>query len=97
MHTSLELLKHELGKSDEDICYRLQTDFAVMDACGLGDCQINPAQAHFVLLELLCEFRSRIDAALMAELIAIQATAAMDVGLFSPTPLVIDTFSRGAR
>ena len=35
MHTSVELLKHELDESDEDICYRLQTDFVVMDACGL--------------------------------------------------------------
>jgi hypothetical protein len=34
-YSSVELLKHELGESDEDICYRLQTDFAVMDACGL--------------------------------------------------------------
>jgi len=27
---ALELLKHELGASDEDICHRLRTDFAVM-------------------------------------------------------------------
>ena len=52
----------------------------------------NPAQAHFVLPESLCEFRSRIDAALMDELIASQAAAAMDARLLSSTPLVIDTF-----
>ena len=89
---ALELLKHELGASDEDICHRLRTDFAVMYACGLRAYQINPAQAHFVLPETLCEFRSRIDEALMDELIAIQAAAAMDEGLVSPAHLVIDTF-----
>ena len=89
---ALELLKHELGASDEDICQRLRTDFAVMYACGLRDYQINPSQAHFVLPETLCEFRSRIDEALMEELIAIQAAAAMEEGLVSPAHLVIDTF-----
>ena len=69
---ALELLKHELGASDEDICQRLRTDFAVMYACGLREYQIKPSQAHFVLPETLCEFRSRIDEALMEELIAIQ-------------------------
>ena len=89
---ALELLKHELGASDEDICHRLRTDFAVMYACGLRDYQINPSQAHFVLPETLCEFRGRIDAALMDELIALQAAAAMEEGLVSPAHLVIDTF-----
>jgi hypothetical protein len=45
---ALELLTHELGASDEDICHRLRTDFAVLYACGLRDSQVNPAQAHFV-------------------------------------------------
>jgi hypothetical protein len=89
---ALELLKHELGASDEDICHRLRTDFAVMYACGLRDYQVNPSQAHFVLPETLCEFRSRIDEALMDELLAIQAAAAMEEGLVSPAHLVIDTF-----
>jgi hypothetical protein len=89
---ALELLKHELGASDEDICHRLRTDFAVMYACGLREYQVNPAQAHFVLPETLCEFRSRIDEALMDELLAIQAAAAMEEGLVSPAHLVIDTF-----
>ncbi len=89
---ALELLKHELGASDEDICHRLRTDFAVMYACGLREYQVNPAQAHFVLPETLCAFRSRIDEALMEELIAIQAAAAMEEGLVSPAHLVIDTF-----
>src|SRR5262249_30244552 len=89
---ALELLKHEVGASDEEICHRLRTDFAVMYACGLRDYQVNPSQAHFVLPETLCEFRSRIDEALMDELIAIQAAAAMDEGLVSPAHLVIDTF-----
>jgi Transposase domain (DUF772) len=89
---ALELLKHELGASDEEICHRLRTDFAVMYACGLREYQIHPAQAHFVLPETLCEFRGRIDEALMDELIAIQSAAAMDEGLVSPAHLVIDTF-----
>ena len=88
----LELLKHELGASDEDICHRLRTDFAVMYACGLREYQVNPSQAHFVRPETLCEFRSRIDQALMDELLALQAAAAMQEGLVSPAHLVIDTF-----
>jgi Transposase domain (DUF772) len=89
---ALELLKHELGASDEEICHRLRTDFAVMYACGLRDYQINPSQALFVLPETLCEFRRRIDEKLMDDLIAIQAAAAMEEGLVSPAHLVIDTF-----
>ena len=89
---ALELLKHELGASDEDICHRLRTDFAVMYACGLREYQVNPSQAHFGLPETLCEFRGRIDEVLMDELLAIQAAAAMEEGLVSPAHLVIDTF-----
>ena len=89
---ALELLKHALGASDEDICQRVRTDFAVMDACGLREYQVNPSQAHFVLPETLCEFRGRIDEALMDERLAMQAAAAMDEGLVSPAHLVIDTF-----
>ena len=89
---ALELLKHELGGSDADICHRLRTDFAVMYACGLREYQAPRSQVHFVLPETLCEFRGRIDEALMDELIAIQAAAAMEEGLVSPAHLVIDTF-----
>jgi hypothetical protein len=89
---ALELLKAEVGASDEEICQRLRTDFAVMYACGLREYQINPSQAHFVLPETLSEFRGRIDAALMDELIAIQAAAAMEEGVVSPAHLVVDTF-----
>jgi hypothetical protein len=63
-----------------------------MYACGLRDDQVNPAQAHFVLPETLCALRRRMDEALMDELSALQAAAAMDEGLVSPAPLVIDTF-----
>ena len=89
---ALELLKHALGASDEDICHRLRTDFAVMYACGLQDYQVHPSQAHFVLPETLCALRSRIDEPLMDELMAIQAAAAMEEGLVSPAHLVMDTF-----
>ena len=40
----------------------------------------------------LCEFRGRIDEALMDDLIAIQAAAAMEAELVSPAHLVDDTF-----
>ena len=30
---ALELLKHELGASDEDICHRVRTDFSAEVAC----------------------------------------------------------------
>jgi hypothetical protein len=89
---ALELLTHELGASDAAICHRLRTDFAVMSACGLRDDQVTPAPAHCVLPETLCEFRRRINQALMDERIAMQAAAAMEEGLVSPAHLVIDTF-----
>jgi hypothetical protein len=74
------------------MCHRLRTDFAVMYACGLREYQAPRSQAHFVLPETLREFRGRIDEALMDELMAIQAAAAMDEGLVSPAHLVVDTF-----
>jgi Transposase domain (DUF772) len=89
---ALELLKHEVGASDEQICSRLRTDFAVLYACGITEVQADPTQAHFVLPEVLAQFRSHIDTALMDELLAIQAAAAMDEGLVSPAHLLIDTF-----
>ena len=89
---ALELLKHELGESDEDICQRLRTDVAVMYACGLSDVQADRSQAHFVLPETLAQFRRRIDPELMDELVAIQAAAAMEQGLVSPAHLLVDTF-----
>lgn len=88
---ALEVLKHELGASDEAICHRLRTDCAVMYACGLRDYQAKPSPAHFVLPETLGAFGKRIDAALMDELIALQAAAAMEEGLVSPAHLVIAT------
>jgi hypothetical protein len=89
---ALELLKHELACSDEHICGRLRTDLAVMYACGIIEVQVDRAQAHFVLPEVLAQFRSRLDAPLMAELLAIQAATAMEDGLVSPAHLVVDTF-----
>ena len=44
---ALELLKHELHCSDEQICSQLRTDLAVMYACGIAEVQVNRAQAHF--------------------------------------------------
>jgi hypothetical protein len=89
---ALELLKHELGCSDEQICSRLRTDLAVMYACGITEVQVDRTQAHFVLPEVLAQFRSRLDAPLMEELLAIQAATATEDGLVSPAHLVVDTF-----
>jgi len=88
---ALELLKHELGCPDEQICSRLRTDLAVMYACGIRDVQVDSSQEHFVLPEVLARFRSRLDAPLMEELLAIQAATAMEDGLVSPAHLVVDT------
>src|SRR6266436_4225675 len=81
---ALELLKHELHCSDEQICSQLRTDLAVMYACGIEEVQVNRAQAHFVLPELLTQFRSRLDEALLKELLALQAAAAIEQGTVSP-------------
>ena len=89
---ALELLKHELHCSDEQICSQLRTDLAVMYACGIAEVQVTRAQEHFVLPEVLVQFRSRIDEVLMDELLAIQAAAAMEQGVVSPAHLVVDTF-----
>jgi hypothetical protein len=89
---ALELLKHELGESDEDVCHRLRTDVAVMYACGLPEVRADRSQAHFVLPETLAQFRRRMDQDLMDDLVAIQAAAAMEKGLVSPAHLLVDTF-----
>jgi len=89
---ALELLKHEVGASDEQICHRLRTDFAVMYACGIEVVQWACPQDHLVWPETLAQFRQRIDEALMDELLAIQAAAAIDAGLVSPAHLLVDTF-----
>lgn len=89
---ALELLKHELSCSDEQICQRFRTDFAVMYACGISDVQVDASQDYFVLPEVLATFRSRIDQSLMDELLRIQAAAAIESGRVSPAHLVIDTF-----
>jgi Transposase domain (DUF772) len=91
---ALELLKQEWACSDEQICSRLRTDLAVMYACGIVEVQVDGSQAHVVLPEVLAHFRSRLEAPLMAELLAIQAAMAMADGLVSPAHLVVDTFPR---
>ena len=89
---ALELLKHELTCSDEAICDRLRTDFAVIYACGMREVQAHRDQAHFVCPETLSTFRARLDGELMDELLAIQSAVAMDAGLVSPAHVLIDTF-----
>jgi hypothetical protein len=54
--------------------------------------QVNRAQEHFVLPELLTQFRSRLEEPLLEELLALQAAAAMEQGVVSPAHLVVDTF-----
>ena len=89
---ALELLKPEWTCSDEQICSRLRTDLAVMDACGIREVQVDGSQAHVVLPEVLAQFRRRLDAPLLAELLALQAATAMEDGLVSPAHVVVDTF-----
>jgi len=89
---ALELLKAELNCSDEQICARLRTDFAVMYACGIEQVAIQRSPAYFVLPESLCQFRRHLDEALIAELVAIQSAEAIAAGWVSPSHLVIDTF-----
>jgi Transposase domain (DUF772) len=69
---ALELLKHELTCSDEAICDRLRTDFAVMYACSIREVHVNRDQIHFVIPETLSTFRARLDEELIQELLAIQ-------------------------
>ena len=87
---ALELLKHEVGESDEGVCERLRTDVAVMYACGLREVPAEPS--YFVLPETLAQFRRRIDQDLTDKLVAIQSAAAMEEGLVSPAHLLVDTF-----
>src|SRR5882724_1746321 len=82
----------QFWNTTEQICSRLRTDLAVMYACGIVEVQVDGSQEHFVLPEVLAHFRSRLDAPLMAELLAIQAAMAMEDGLVSPAHLVVDTF-----
>jgi hypothetical protein len=89
---ALELLKHELHCSDEQICSQLRTDLAVRYACGITQVEVNRSQEHFVLPELLTQFRSRLDEPLLKELLALQAAAAIAQGVVSPAHLVVDTF-----
>jgi hypothetical protein len=89
---ALELLKHELHGSDEQICSQLRTDLAVRYACGIEEVQVNRAQTHFVLPELLTQFRSRLDEVLLQELLALQVAAAIEEGAVSPAHVVVDTF-----
>ena len=89
---ALELLKHELHCSDEQICSQLRTDFAVMYVCGIREVQVERTQEHFVLPELLTQFRSRLNEPLLTELLALQAAAAMEQGVVSPAHVVVDTF-----
>jgi len=89
---ALELLKAELHCSDEQICHRLRTDVAVMYACGIEHVHVDRTQSSFVLPEVVAQFRRGLDQAVIEELVALQAVAAVDEGLVSPAHLVIDTF-----
>ena len=88
---ALERLKHAGGPSDAAICARCRTALAVMYACGLATVPRENPQEHCVVPETLAQCRSGIDDALRAELLALQAAAAMDEGLVSPAPLLGET------
>jgi hypothetical protein len=63
-----------------------------MYACGITEVQVDRAQEHFVLPEVLAQFRRRLDEPLMAAWLAIQAASAMEDGFVSPAHVVVDTF-----
>jgi hypothetical protein len=60
----------------------------------MTDVQVERAQGHFVRPAVRAQVRPRIDDALMEELRAIQAAAALEAGLVSPAPLVVATCPR---
>jgi hypothetical protein len=91
---ALEWLKQALACSDEQICSRLRTALAVMSACGIVAVQVDGAQEHGVLPDVLAHVRRRLEAPLMAALLALQAATALEDGLVSPTPVVVDAFPR---
>jgi hypothetical protein len=74
---ALALLNHELACAGAQICRRLRTDLAVMSACGSREVQVDGSQEHFVLPEVLAQFRRRPDEPLMEGLLAIQAATAI--------------------
>jgi hypothetical protein len=65
-----------------------------MYACGMREVQVDGSQEHFVLPEGLAHVRRRLDAPWLEELLAIQAATALEDGLVSPAPLVVDPFPR---
>jgi hypothetical protein len=91
---ALELWKHALACSDAPICRRWRTELAVLDACGIREVQGDRAQEHVGLPAVLAHFRRRLDAPLMAALLAIQAARAMAEGLVRPAHVVVDTLPR---
>jgi hypothetical protein len=52
---------------------------------------VDRVQEHFVLPEVLAQFRCRLDEPLTEELVALQAASAMADGWVSPAHLVVDT------
>jgi hypothetical protein len=91
---ALEWLKQALACSDEPSCRRLRTALAVMSAGGIVAVQVDGAQEHGVLPDVLAHVRRRLEAPLRAALRAIQAAPAREDGLVSPAPVGVDTFPR---
>ena len=89
---ALELLKAETQSSDEQMCARLRTDFAVMYACGIDEVEVDRSCEQFVQPETLSQFRAKFDEALLAHLLQIQATDAIAHKWVSPAHLMVDTF-----
>ena len=62
-----------------------------MSACGIMAIQGDGAQEHVVRPEVLAQFRSRVDDSFMEARLELQAASAMEDGLVSPAPVVVDT------
>ena len=89
-----EVLKPALPCSDEQLCSRLRPDLAVMSAWGLRAVQVEGSQEPVVLPEVRAQFRRRLDAPVREAWLALQAASAMEDGLVSPAPVVVDPFPR---
>jgi hypothetical protein len=87
-------LQHAWACAAAQLCRRVRTDRAVMDACGIEPVPVEGAQAQVGLPEVLAPCRRRLDAPLLAERRAIQAVTALAGGLVSLVHLVVDTFPR---
>lgn len=84
---ALELLKPAVGASAAQLCLRLRTACAILDAWGLTAGHGDRPPAPGGVPQTLAPFRRRIDALWREALWALPAAAPMEAGLARPAPL----------